>query len=55
MKNGTRLGSRKYNPAKAGEKARRKVELELAAYQGKELYGNTAPGTDARDAAERRT
>jgi alanyl-tRNA synthetase len=32
--------------AKAGEKARRKVELELAAYQGKELYGNTAPGAD---------
>jgi alanyl-tRNA synthetase len=32
--------------AKAGEKARRKVELELAAYQGKELYQATAPGPD---------
>jgi alanyl-tRNA synthetase len=32
--------------AKAGEKARRKVELELAAYQGRELYQNTAPGPD---------
>ena len=32
--------------AKAGERARRKVELELAAYQGRELYQNTAPGTD---------
>jgi alanyl-tRNA synthetase len=32
--------------AKAGEKARRKVELELAAYQGKELHQATAPGPD---------
>jgi alanyl-tRNA synthetase len=32
--------------AKAGEKARRKVELELAAYQGKDLYQATAPGSD---------
>ncbi len=32
--------------AKAGEKARRKVELELAAYQGKELYQTTEPGPD---------
>src|SRR5664279_4989625 len=32
--------------AKAGEKARRKLELELAAYQGKELYGATQPGAD---------
>jgi alanyl-tRNA synthetase len=32
--------------AKAGEKARRKVELELAAYQGKELYQTTEPGGD---------
>ncbi|HEY1494881.1 MAG TPA: DHHA1 domain-containing protein [Candidatus Solibacter sp.] len=32
--------------AKAGEKARRKVELELAAYQGKDLYQATAPGPD---------
>jgi alanyl-tRNA synthetase len=32
--------------AKAGEKARRRVELELAAYQGKELYQTTTPGPD---------
>jgi alanyl-tRNA synthetase len=32
--------------AKAGEKARRKVELELAAYQGRELYENTIPESD---------
>jgi alanyl-tRNA synthetase len=32
--------------AKAGEKARRKLELDLAAYQGKELYGTTGPGPD---------
>jgi alanyl-tRNA synthetase len=32
--------------AKAGEKAQRKLELELAAYRGKELYAATTPGTD---------
>ena len=32
--------------AKAGEKARRKLELDLAAYQGRELYLATPPGTD---------
>ena len=32
--------------AKAGEKARRKLELDLAAYQGKELYTTTEPGAD---------
>ena len=32
--------------AKAGEKTRRKLELELAAYQGKELYSATAPAAD---------
>ncbi|MEO8591879.1 MAG: DHHA1 domain-containing protein [Candidatus Solibacter sp.] len=32
--------------AKAGEKARRKLELELAAYQGKELYASTEAGPD---------
>jgi len=32
--------------ARAGEKARRKVELDLAAYQGRELYQTTAPGLD---------
>jgi alanyl-tRNA synthetase len=31
---------------RAGEKARRKLELELAAYRGKELYENTAAGAD---------
>ena len=32
--------------AHAADKARRKLELELAAYQGRELYRNTAPGPD---------
>jgi alanyl-tRNA synthetase len=32
--------------ARAAEKAHRKLELELAAYQGRELYQNTAPGAD---------
>ena len=32
--------------AKTGEKARRKLELDLAAYQGKELYATTEPGPD---------
>jgi alanyl-tRNA synthetase len=32
--------------ARAGDKVQRKLELELAAYRGKELYANTAPGTD---------
>jgi alanyl-tRNA synthetase len=39
---------------KAGEKTRRKLELELAAYQGKELYAATEPGPDGvRRAAQR--
>jgi alanyl-tRNA synthetase len=32
--------------ARNAEKARRKLELDLAAYQGKELYENTPPGPD---------
>src|SRR5262249_25089127 len=32
--------------AKSGDKARRKVELDLAAYRGKELYRETPPGAD---------
>jgi alanyl-tRNA synthetase len=32
--------------AKAGEKARKKLELDLAAYRGRELYEQTAPGAD---------
>jgi alanyl-tRNA synthetase len=32
--------------ARAGEKARKKLELDLAAYRGKELYEQTAPGPD---------
>lgn len=32
--------------AKAGEKAKRKVELDLAAYRGKELYRETSPAAD---------
>jgi len=32
--------------ARIAEKARRKLDLDLAAYQGKELYDTTAPGAD---------
>jgi alanyl-tRNA synthetase len=32
--------------ARANDKARRKLELDLAAYEGKELYLATAPGAD---------
>jgi alanyl-tRNA synthetase len=32
--------------ARAGEKARRKLAIELAGYQGKELWEATAPGAD---------
>jgi alanyl-tRNA synthetase len=32
--------------ARAAGKARRKLELDLAAYQGRELYRSTAPGPD---------
>jgi alanyl-tRNA synthetase len=32
--------------ARAGDKARRKLELDLAAHEGKELYLATAPGAD---------
>ena len=32
--------------ARAGEKTRRKAELDLAAYRGKELYRETAPAAD---------
>jgi alanyl-tRNA synthetase len=32
--------------ARTAEKARRKLELELAAYRGKELYAATVPGPD---------
>jgi len=32
--------------ARTADKARRKIELELAGYQGKELYENTPPGPD---------
>jgi alanyl-tRNA synthetase len=40
--------------ARAADKARRKLELDLAAYQGKELYQNTAPGADGVRRAVRR-
>jgi alanyl-tRNA synthetase len=40
--------------AKAGEKAKRKVELDLAAYRGRELYRETIPAADGmRRAMER--
>ncbi len=32
--------------ARAAEKSRRKLELDLAAYQGRDLYQNTVPGAD---------
>ncbi len=32
--------------ARSADKSRRKLELDLAAYQGRELYANTAPATD---------
>jgi len=32
--------------ARAAEKAHRKLELDLAAYRGSELYRNTAPDSD---------
>ena len=34
------------NAARAGDKARRKLEIEMASYQGRELYQATAPGPD---------
>jgi alanyl-tRNA synthetase len=40
--------------ANANEKARRKLELDLAAYQGKELYETTAPGPDGLRRVSRR-
>lgn len=32
--------------ARSADKSRRKLELDLAAYQGRELYANTAPSAD---------
>jgi alanyl-tRNA synthetase len=40
--------------ARAADKARRKLELDLAAYQGREVYQNTAPGPDGVRRAVRR-
>ena len=40
--------------AKAGEKLRRKLELDLAAYQGKDLYAATEPGADGMRRATQR-
>jgi alanyl-tRNA synthetase len=40
--------------ARAADKVRRKLELDLAAYQGRELYANTAPGEDGIRRAVRR-
>jgi alanyl-tRNA synthetase len=41
--------------ARAGEKAQRKLELELAAYRGKELYATAVPGTDGIRRATQRS
>jgi alanyl-tRNA synthetase len=40
--------------ARSADKARRKLELDLAAYQGRELYQNTTPGPDGVRRAIRR-
>ena len=40
--------------ARAGDKARRKLELDLAAYQGRELYTSTEPGADGIRRVSRR-
>jgi alanyl-tRNA synthetase len=40
--------------ARAGDKARRKLELDLAAYQGRELYTDTEPGADGIRRVSRR-
>ena len=40
--------------ARAGDRARRKLELDLAAYQGKELYTDHRPGPDGVRRAVRR-
>ncbi|HEX3747842.1 MAG TPA: alanyl-tRNA editing protein [Bryobacteraceae bacterium] len=40
--------------ARTADKARRKLELDLAAYQGRELYQNTVPGPDGVRRAVRR-
>jgi alanyl-tRNA synthetase len=40
--------------ARGGDKLRRKLELDLAAYQGKELYATTAPGPDGFRRVSRR-
>jgi alanyl-tRNA synthetase len=39
---------------RTADKMRRKLELDLAAYQGRELYGSTAPGSDGLRRASRR-
>jgi len=40
--------------ARAAEKTRRKLELDLAAYQGRELYNSAAPGPDGLRRVARR-
>jgi alanyl-tRNA synthetase len=40
--------------AKTSDRVRRKLELDLAAYQGKELYGTTVPGPDGMRRAVQR-
>jgi alanyl-tRNA synthetase len=40
--------------ARAAEKIRRKLELDLAGYQGRELYASAAPGPDGVRRVERR-
>jgi len=40
------LAASQLEAARASDKARRKLELDLAGYHGRELYGATAPGAD---------
>jgi alanyl-tRNA synthetase len=40
------LAAAQIEASRAAEKARRKLELDVAAYQGRELYTSTAPGPD---------
>ncbi len=48
------LVSAQLETARAQDKARRKLELDLAAYQGRELYDTTAPGPGGIRKIERR-
>ncbi len=48
------VASAQAEAARVEEKARRKLELDLAGYRGKELYEQTAPGADGARRLEQR-